>query len=102
LNLNSNTHKHRMTFLSYHWSYSLSEANEVFVIGVHVGQLDFNEHHQLTLHFLLILTDSHIYDPLTFVTEPRISNHLTVSHEHRHNVTHIILHSKQYKINDKF
>ena len=59
----------------------LGKADEVLVICVHVGELYVDEQHQLVLRLLLVLTDLHAHDSLTLVAQPRISNHLTVSHQ---------------------
>ena len=46
------------------------------MVGVHVGQLTVNEHHDLILALGLLLPDVGRDDPLCLLLQPRVSVHL--------------------------
>ena len=56
---------HRQAEESCVMSDSLSKANEVLMVGVHVGQLDVHTQDQLLLAPLLTLTDTRVHDALS-------------------------------------
>ena len=46
----------------------LGKSNEIFVVGVHVGQLTVNQHHDLILAGGLLLPDVGRDDPLSLLS----------------------------------
>lgn len=59
--------------------YSLCEANKVLVIGVHVSQLEVNQHQNLLLGLLLLLTNVRSDDAFGGVAQIRVPGHLEVN-----------------------
>ena len=57
---------------------SLCKSNEVLMVGVHVGQLVVNQHHDLVLALGLLLPDVGGDDPLGLLFQSWIAVHLMV------------------------
>jgi hypothetical protein len=55
---------------------SLGKADEVLVVGVHVGELTVDQHHDLLLALLLLLPDVGRDDPLHLLSQPGVPRHL--------------------------
>ena len=54
----------------------LGKSNEILVVGVHVGQLTVNQHHDLVLAGGLLLPDVGRDDPLGLLPQSGVSVHL--------------------------
>ena len=54
----------------------LGKSNEILVVGVHVGQLAINQHHDLVFAGGLLLPDVGGDDPLSFLPQSGVSVHL--------------------------
>ena len=59
-------------------SYLLCKPDEVLVVGVHVGELAVDQHHDLVLALGLLLPDVGSDNPLRLLLQQRISVHLKV------------------------
>ena len=55
---------------------SLGKADEVLVVGVHVGELAVNQHDDLVLAGLLLLADVGSDDTLSLLSQKGIAIHL--------------------------
>lgn len=69
------THESRLTSFIFALALRVSEADEVFVVRVHVGQLEIDQQAQLLLHLLLPLTDLCAHNPLRFFPQARVAGH---------------------------
>ena len=54
----------------------LGKSNEILVVGIHVGQLTVNQHHDLILAGGLLLPDVGGDDPLSLLPKSGVSVHL--------------------------
>ena len=55
---------------------SLCKADEVFVVGVHVGVLDLDEERQLILRAHFLFANAHVHNALNLFAQHRVAIHL--------------------------
>ncbi len=57
-------------------THALGESDEVLVVGVHVGDLDVDEQHELVLGLLLLFAHARVDDALRLLAQRRVPRHL--------------------------
>ena len=68
-------------------SYLLGESNEIFMVRIHIGQLDVHEQDELVLGLLLTFSDTSVDDTFSLFSQCRKTCHLSTNIKQVANVT---------------